>query len=55
MSQFIQTAEGKGINLLPNSGGNLISTWLQGEASTQLTPAQYQKYVSDYYKTTRPS
>lgn len=51
MSQFVQTAKGQGINLLPNQGGNLLETFLQGEANQTLSPAQYQSYISGYYKT----
>ena len=51
MSQFVTAAEGQGIDLLPNNAGNLLATYLQGEASQQMTPAEYQKYISEYYKT----
>jgi uncharacterized membrane protein len=54
MSQFVQTMEGQGINVLPNQGGNPISTFLQGEANQQLSPAKYQSYISGYYKATFP-
>lgn len=50
MSQFIEAAEGQSIDLLPNHGGNPLSTYLQGEESQEMTPAQYQKYISEYYK-----
>ena len=51
VSQFVQAAEGQGINLLPNKGANMLATYLQGEAEQQITPAQFQNYSSDYYKT----
>jgi uncharacterized membrane protein len=51
VSGFVQTANGQGLNLLPNSsGGNLLSAYLAGENSADLTPAQYQAYVDTYYK-----
>lgn len=52
ISQFVQAAGGKGINLLPNKGGNIISTYLQGENEQAMSPAQYESYLSNYYKTT---
>ena len=51
VSQFAQLANGEGINLLPNKGGSLLSTYLQGEQTPHLAPAQYQNYVKNYYKT----
>jgi len=54
ISQFTQAIEGQGINILPNSGGNPLSTFLQGEATPVLYGAQYQAYISDYYKSTFP-
>ena len=50
-SQFVQLAEGQGIDLLPNSGHNLLATYLQGEQETTQTPAQFEKLLSDDYKT----
>lgn len=50
MSQFVAAAKDQGVNLLPNKGGSLLSRYLQGETSQQLTPAQYQKYISAQYK-----
>jgi uncharacterized membrane protein len=52
LEQFVQQAKGQGINLLPNQGSNLLATWLQGESEQQLTPAQYEHYLSEYYKQT---
>jgi hypothetical protein len=54
LSQFVQAANGQGLNLLPNTGGNLITTYLQGEQTPQLSPAGYEKYVSGYYKANLP-
>lgn len=51
MSKFVSALKSEGVNLLPNnSGGSLLSRYLQGEQSQQLTPAQYQEYVSAQYK-----
>jgi uncharacterized membrane protein len=49
MSQFVQAAEGQGLNLLPNSGANVVSTYLQGESNQSFTPAQYQSYIAQRY------
>ena len=54
VSQFLQAANAKGVSLLPNTGGNLLSTYLQGEATPSLSAAQYQSYISDYYKKNYP-
>lgn len=56
VSQFVQLANGQGLHLLPSSGGvgNLLSTYLQGQQVPELTPAEYQKYVSGYYKANFP-
>ena len=54
VSQFVQQAQGQGLDLLPGKGGNLISSYLQGEQGQNLSPAEYQKYVSSYYKTSYP-
>jgi uncharacterized membrane protein len=54
LSQFKQTADAKGIALLPNQGGDLLSTYLHGEETRNLSPAQYQSYVDGYYKKTFP-
>jgi uncharacterized membrane protein len=50
MSQFVEAAEGQGLNLLPNSGANVVDTYLQGESNTALTPAQYQTMIASQYK-----
>ena len=49
-SQFVQAAKGQGINLLPNQGGNIIETYLQGEANQGMTPTQYENYLSSNVK-----
>lgn len=49
ISEFITAAKTQGINLLPGSGGNPLSGYLKGEGFEAMTPAQYQKYVSNYY------
>jgi uncharacterized membrane protein len=54
VSQFVQAASGQGLNLLPGKGGNLISSYLQGEQGQELSPTAYQKYVSSYYKANYP-
>jgi uncharacterized membrane protein len=50
VSGFVQVANGQGIDLLPNKGGSLLSTYLQGEQVAQLTTAQYQSYIKKYYE-----
>jgi uncharacterized membrane protein len=50
MSQFVAAAEGQGLNLLPNSGANLVSTYLQGESNQTYTPAQYQSFIAENYR-----
>ena len=51
ISEFVTAAETQGINLLPGSGGNPLSGYLKGEGFEQMTPAQYQKYISKFYAT----
>ena len=51
VTEFVSAAETQGISLLPNQGGNPLSTYLSGESNQEMTPAQYQKYISGYYKT----
>jgi uncharacterized membrane protein len=50
MSQFLQAAQGQGIDLLPNQGPNLLATYLRGEQEHTQTPAQYGSLVGNYYK-----
>jgi uncharacterized membrane protein len=54
VSSFVQLADGQGINLLPNKGGSLLSTYLQGELAPELSPAQYQTFVRAYYQANYP-
>lgn len=54
VSQFEQAASSNGIDLLPNKGGNPLVTYLQGEATQSLSPAQYQSFISSYYKQNYP-
>jgi uncharacterized membrane protein len=49
-TQFIQTAEEQGINLLPNQGANPLATYLKGESEQQMSPAQYENYLNSYFK-----
>jgi uncharacterized membrane protein len=54
VAQFKQAAGSNGINLLPNKGTNLLTTYLQGESSTTLSASQYQSYIRNYYKENYP-
>jgi uncharacterized membrane protein len=54
VSSFVQVASGQGVDLLPNKGGSLLSTYLQGEQTQQLTPAEYQSDIRAYYKANFP-
>ena len=54
LAQFVATAEGQGINLLPNNAGNLLATYLRGEANQQLSPAQYQLISHAFYRVNYP-
>jgi uncharacterized membrane protein len=54
VSQFVQEASGQGLDLLPGKGGNLISSYLQGEQGQELSPSEYQSFVSSYYKANMP-
>jgi uncharacterized membrane protein len=50
VSQVVQTTKSQGISLLPNQGSNLIQTYLQGESEQEMTPAQYEQYMSTNFK-----
>ena len=52
--QFAGTVGSKGIDFLPNKSGNPLSTYLQGESSQQLEPAQYEQVAHKYYETHDP-
>jgi uncharacterized membrane protein len=54
VSQFVQTAQGQGLDLLPSQGGNLLQTYLQGESEDHLNPAEYEKYTSAYFRQNDP-
>jgi uncharacterized membrane protein len=54
LSQFEHSADAKGVSLLPNKGGSALFTYLQGEESQNLSPAQYQRFIKNYYQTTYP-
>jgi uncharacterized membrane protein len=54
LSQFVQSAEGQGFNLLPNrvAGQSIIAAYLEGNTSAPMSAAQYvqaahQEYVKD--------
>jgi uncharacterized membrane protein len=50
MTQFVEAAEGQGLNLLPNSGANVVATYLQGESDQAVTPVQYQGLIASTYR-----
>ena len=52
--QFASTARSQGIDLLPNSTSNTLSTYLQGESSQRLKPTQYEQVAHEYYKAHDP-
>lgn len=54
LSQFFVTAEGQGINLLPNNRGSLLSTYLQGEFNQQVPLTQYEQFAREYFKVHDP-
>jgi uncharacterized membrane protein len=54
MTQFVEAAEGQGLNLLPNSGANVVATYLQGESNTVVTPAGYQRLIEGDYRVDDP-
>jgi uncharacterized membrane protein/glycosyltransferase involved in cell wall biosynthesis len=56
VSEFVQTAENQGLNLLPNErqGGNLISDYLEGNTQSPLSVAQYQTLVASQYAVSDP-
>jgi uncharacterized membrane protein len=49
VSQFISSLGAVGPDLLPNHAGNLLSSYLQGETTKQLQPAQYAAFAQRYY------
>ena len=54
ISQFKQLVSSNGLELLPNKGGNPLTTYLQGETAQSLSPAQYQSFIDTYYKDNFP-
>ena len=48
VSQFLSIASTKGLDILPNRSGNLISSYLKGEQSAVLSVSEYQKYIAEY-------
>lgn len=52
--QFAGTARSQGIDFLPNKSGNPLFTYLQGESSQQLEPAQYEQFAHEYYEAHDP-
>jgi len=51
VSQFVSLTSSQGFDLLPggSSGGNLISSYLNGNTQTAMTVSQYQKLVAQQY------
>jgi uncharacterized membrane protein len=51
VSQFINLTKSQGFNLLPggSSGGNLISSYLNGNTQTSMSVSQYQQLVARQY------
>jgi uncharacterized membrane protein len=56
VSQFVQTAEAQGFNLLPNQhqGGNIISNYIEGNTSSPLQAGQYASQVRAQYASSKP-
>jgi uncharacterized membrane protein len=56
LSQFVQSAEGQGFNLLPNrvAGEGIVAAYLQGNTSAPMSAAQYAKAVHQEYARARP-
>jgi uncharacterized membrane protein len=52
VSQFASLTKSQGFNLLPNSsGGNLISSYLNGNTQASMSAAQYQSAAASFYAT----
>lgn len=51
VTEFVGAAKTQGLSVLPNTSGNLISTYLQGEELQTMSPSQYQAYISKIYAT----
>jgi uncharacterized membrane protein len=56
LSQFVQSAEGQGFNLLPNrvAGQGIIAAYLQGNTSAPMSAAQYTQAVHQEYVKDKP-
>ncbi len=56
LSQFVQSAEGQGFNLLPNrvAGEGIIAAYLGGNTSAPMSAAQYARAVHQEYAKDRP-
>jgi uncharacterized membrane protein len=55
VSQFVQLAQGQGIDLLPNSsGGNLLQSYLAGAGEQDQTPAQFEAALAAQFKQNDP-
>jgi uncharacterized membrane protein len=56
LSQFVQSAEGQGFNLLPNrvAGQGIIAAYLQGNTSAPMSAAQYAQAVHQQYVKDKP-
>jgi uncharacterized membrane protein len=51
VSQFVSLTKSQGFDLLPagSSGGNLISSYLNGNTTPPMSPSQYQRLVAQQY------
>lgn len=56
LSQFVQSAEGQGFNLLPNrvAGQGIIAAYLQGNTSAPMSAAEYTQAVHQQYVKDKP-
>jgi uncharacterized membrane protein len=56
LSQFVQSAQGQGLNLLPNAvaGEGLIAAYLEGNTAASISAAQYAQAVHQEYAKTKP-
>ena len=56
LSQFVQSAEGQGLDLLPNAapGEDFIAAYLQGNTSAPMSAAQYARAVHQEYAKNKP-
>jgi uncharacterized membrane protein len=56
LSQFVQSAEGQGFNVLPNrvAGQGIVAAYLQGNTSAPMSAAQYARAVHQEYAKDKP-